>query len=93
MALRQNLGLPQKYAPSRFWNNENIEAEARKALEEGVEFTNASMVKAGKRPLIRAIKTNYPGGLPALMEKLGITGAQVSPDEADEMMRGLEVLP
>ena len=93
-ALRKDLNLDTVYVSRGYWKEPaNIENEARAAIAENIEFTKDGLKKAGKEKLVSAIRKRYPGGISALREKLGLDEVKVSPDQADEMMRGLEVLP
>lgn len=98
VGLRKKLGIHGEIKKENgYWNNEEtIEREARKALVLGIELRPSSLEKAKKGSLSVAIYSKYKGGYPELRRKLGIAQEQdqlVSPDKADEMMRGLEVLP
>lgn len=77
--------------PNGYWKDPaNIEKEARDALLEGITISASALLEARRSSLRSAIK-DYPGGMHALKEKLGLNEIQVSPDKADEMMRSLQV--
>ena len=70
-----------------------IESEARNAINNGIDLSQKVLRVNKKSSLAKAIYQNYPGGFKSLREKLGLNEPQIYPDQADEMMRGLEVLP
>ncbi len=95
VSLREKLGLiGEIMKPKNYWNSiENIEAEARRSIGQGVHFSKPGFTKAGFTSLAAAITRNYPGGWAGIKEKLGVIEKEVSisPDEADAMMRQLEI--
>lgn len=95
VGLRKKLGSAGEIKKENgYWKSEaTIEKEARKARDLGIELSNSQLNKAKLGSLVHAIRKYYPGGFPALQAKLELDDLQISPDQADEMMRGLEVLP
>ncbi len=70
LALREKLGDPLDRKPNGYWRNpQNIEAEAAKLIEQGIELSHRGLKKAGKNGLIGAIYMYYPGKMQALREK------------------------
>ena len=95
LGLRKRLGLAEpdeRQRGTNYWNPETIEKEAKEAIESGVQLNYSRLNKKGFWALSHAISRKYPGGIEELRKKLGLVEPQVSPDEADEMMRRLEVI-
>lgn len=89
--LRDNLGLriPEKVPK---WTPESIEAEARVFFEEFGVLTHRVIIANKRSYLSSAIVNHYPGGYPALKQKLGIISSAdryLAPDEANEQLRKL----
>lgn len=96
-ALKEKLGVTTNFVTRGYWTEETIEKEARKFLNEHGDINHVLMRVDGKNGLASAIQRHYRGGMRSLRSKLDMSShleivSQVSPDEADEMMRGLEVL-
>ncbi len=90
-----NLGIDSNRKPKGYWTIENIEAEASKFFSEHGELTVSSLRRNGQNTLPVYIRRNYPGGLVALRERLGIIGTTnsvletVSPEQANKQLERL----
>lgn len=78
-SLREAVGLPEKRKPNKFWTPENIEDEARSALDEEGKISSDRLVNSGRADLAIAIKRKYPGGIIALRKKLGLVAEHKPP--------------
>jgi hypothetical protein len=69
--LLKKLGLKTRKQPQGYWRNvQNIEDEAKRAHDQGIEITKNQLELAGLFSLAASIRKNYPGGWRALQEKL-----------------------
>ncbi len=89
--LRNALGIKLEEIPS-VWNPERIEREAFEFFQLHGDITPTLMIDNKNSGLSAAIAKHYPGGRKALREKLGLTKHDLgaNPDQADELMKGLE---
>jgi len=77
--LKVNLELELAERPKGYWNPEKIEEEARGFLEQEGGLTQRLLVSRGRPELKSAISRNYPGGIYALEQKLGLAIKQQLP--------------
>ena len=92
-ALKAELGVIDRANPTGYWNDERILIYAKAFYDKFGDISFSLCAQNGEQQLYNAIRNKFPGGIKMFKEKLGIVEAQVSPDQADEMIRGLEVLP
>lgn len=85
--LKDKLGIKGNKAKD-FWNSERIETEAKKFVQKYGLLTKRLLDRNGRSDLRGAIAHNYPGGINALKEKLGIINA-FSSHEANDYAKGL----
>lgn len=70
---REKLGFSVEQKPRGYWQNpENIEAEARKAIEAGSNLSPRNLKSVGLSSLASAINRFYPGRVAQLRANLGI---------------------
>lgn len=71
--IREHFGLPSPSRPAGYWQDlANIEAEARKLIEDGKPLTQPALYEAGLSSLSDAVRKYYPGGLNQLRVNLGL---------------------
>lgn len=69
-ALKEKMGIKVDTKPNGFWKDpQNIESEARQAIESGIPIAGSSLLATGRSSLVAAIHMYYPGGIKALREK------------------------
>lgn len=79
------------HRPAGYWDDpSHVEEEVRAILAENIPLTHTALQNSGKSYLSRALVKSYPGGIHAVRENLGLGPQTVSPDQADELMKGLE---
>ncbi len=79
--------------PEGYWSAEKALEEAKKFVGTYGRISRRLLLKKGAGGLMGAITKYYPGGFTALNSYLGIEEenfGKISPDQADELMRGLE---
>lgn len=92
--LRRKLSISYKRKAREWWNNiENIDLEIKKAIDAGIPLTSEGLRNANLSGLASAIFKYYPGKIRGAREKFGLEQPvkQVSPDEADELIRSFKM--
>lgn len=70
---REKMGLSPIRKAVNYWKDvENIESEARDVLDIGINLSEADLRENGYSSLSMAIHKYYPGGMPAVKQKLGL---------------------
>jgi len=87
-ALREKLAIRQERLARGYWTIERIEEEAREFYSLHGRFSRELLIRERKSELRSAISRNYPGGMQALKEKLGVQ-KEISSEKANEYIKGL----
>ena len=90
-ALKKELNLADKANPPGYWTEERIIQLSKDFYTKYGDISYTTLAGHNEMKLYHAIASKIPGGLSEIREQLGLIEPQISPDEADEMMRGLTV--
>jgi hypothetical protein len=71
-ALRSKLGVKELVKPKGYWTVERMEQDTIEFINKFGKLSHSFLKRNGHSPLSNAIHENYPGGISALKEKLGI---------------------
>ncbi|MBP6882620.1 MAG: methyltransferase domain-containing protein [Candidatus Levybacteria bacterium] len=79
-ALQERLGVQTNRKSRDYWNQESIDEEAKRIIDQFGDLSRPLLDKLGKKGFGQVISTKYPGGIRALQEKYGIKTKRVPLD-------------